>query len=202
MTPTDADGSADLAALEDGALMILFARGERAAARLLTARLLPRAFRHAARVLGDTAEAEDVAQEAMLRLWKAAEDWRQDGPAAPSTWLHRVVANLVVDRLRRRGRDATALDPGMAAALPDPAPDTETRMVEADRMAALDAALATLPERQRQAVVLRHIEGMSNPEIAEILDIGVEAVESLTARGKRALKAALDGQKEALGYGR
>jgi RNA polymerase sigma-70 factor (ECF subfamily) len=56
-------------------------------------------------------------------------------------------------------------------------------------MAALDAALATLPERQRQAVVLRHIEGLSNPEIAEVLEIGVEAVESLTARGKRALKA-------------
>jgi RNA polymerase sigma-70 factor (ECF subfamily) len=72
---------------------------------------------------------------------------------------------------------------------------------QADRMAALDAALARLPERQRQAVVLRHIEGMSNPEIAEVLGIGVEAVESLTARGKRALKAALDGQKEALGHG-
>jgi hypothetical protein len=62
-------------------------------------------------------------------------------------------------------------------------------------MAALDAALATLPERQRQAVVLRHIEGMSNPEIAEVLEIGVEAVESLTARGKRALKQALDGRR-------
>jgi len=61
--------------------------------------------------------------------------------------------------------------------------------------------LAQLPERQRQAVVLRHIEGLSNPEIALALDIGVEAVESLTARGKRALAAALQGQKEALGYG-
>ena len=68
-------------------------------------------------------------------------------------------------------------------------------------MAALDAALARLPERQRQAVVLRHIEGVSNPEIAEVLEISVEAVESLTARGKRALAAALAGQKEALGYG-
>ena len=67
-------------------------------------------------------------------------------------------------------------------------------------MAALDAALALLPERQRQAVVLRHIEGLSNPEIAMILDLGVEAVESLTARGKRALSAALSGKKEALGY--
>jgi RNA polymerase sigma factor (sigma-70 family) len=64
----------------------------------------------------------------------------------------------------------------------------------------LDAALATLPERQREAVVLRHIEGLSNPEIAEVLQIGVEAVESLTARGKRALAAALSGQRAALGY--
>jgi RNA polymerase sigma-70 factor, ECF subfamily len=67
-------------------------------------------------------------------------------------------------------------------------------------MAALAAALATLPDRQREAVVLRHIEGLSNPEIAEILQIGVEAVESLTARGKRGLAAALSGQREALGY--
>ena len=73
-------------------------------------------------------------------------------------------------------------------------------MIAADRMAALDRALAALPERQREAVVLRHIEGFSNPEIAEILQIGVEAVESLTARGKRALTAILAGQRAALGY--
>ena len=58
----------------------------------------------------------------------------------------------------------------------------------------------SFPERQREAVVLRHIEGLANPEIAEILQIGVEAVESLTARGKRALAAALSGQRAALGY--
>ena len=75
-----------------------------------------------------------------------------------------------------------------------------SRMTNADRISALDAALATLPERQRQAVTLRHIEELSNPEIAEIMDIGVEAVESLTARGKRGLAAALKGQKDALGY--
>lgn len=67
------------------------------------------------------------------------------------------------------------------------------------RVDALQAALATLPDRQRQAVVLRHIDGLSNPEIAAILEVGVEAVESLTARGKRALTAALAGQKAALG---
>jgi RNA polymerase sigma-70 factor (ECF subfamily) len=57
-----------------------------------------------------------------------------------------------------------------------------------------------LPERQRQAVVLRHLEGLANPQIAEILDVGVEAVESLTARGKRALTADLAAQRDALGY--
>ena len=67
-------------------------------------------------------------------------------------------------------------------------------------MTALQAALDQLPERQRQAVVLRHIEGLGNPEIAAILDIGVEAVESLTARGKRALAAILAGRKAELGY--
>ena len=69
-----------------------------------------------------------------------------------------------------------------------------------DWRTSLEAALAQLPERQREAVVLRHLEGLTNPEIAEILQIGVEAVESLTARGKRALSAALSGQRAALGY--
>jgi RNA polymerase sigma-70 factor (ECF subfamily) len=64
----------------------------------------------------------------------------------------------------------------------------------------LQAALDQLPDRQRQAVILRHIEGLTNPEIAQILDVGVEAVESLTARGKRALTALLSGRKEELGY--
>lgn len=186
----------ELDALDDGALMILFANGDREAARLLSARLLPRAFRHAARVLGNPSDAEDVAQDAMMRLWKAAAQWRTDGAAKPSTWLHKVVANLCVDRLRRSGRSVELGDDDFA----DDAPDAETQMQDKGRMEALDAALATLPERQRQAVVLRHIEGLSNPEIADALEIGVEAVESLTARGKRALKVALEGQKEALGY--
>jgi hypothetical protein len=76
MEPMHADRADALAALDDTALMVLFARGDAEAARLLTARLLPRALRHAARVLGDAAEAEDVAQEAMMRLWRAAPDWR------------------------------------------------------------------------------------------------------------------------------
>jgi RNA polymerase sigma-70 factor (ECF subfamily) len=82
----------------------------------------------------------------------------------------------------------------------DGKPSQEAVLMHKQRVAALDAALDTLPDRQREAVVLRHIEGLSNPEIAQVLEIGVEAVESLTARGKRALAQAMADQREILGF--
>lgn len=182
----------------DAALLVAFANGDAAAGRELVTRLGPKLFAHAARVLGDRAEAEDVVQEAMVKLWKVAPEWRQ-GEAKVSTWIYRVVANLCTDRLRRRKtRAQVAID-----AVAEPEADLLSaveQMTEANRADALQTALGALPDRQRQAVVLRHLEGYSNPEIAEIMDIGVEAVESLTARGKRTLKAALAGRKEELGY--
>ncbi|MCH2249667.1 MAG: RNA polymerase sigma factor [Cognatishimia sp.] len=181
--------------VSDDALLVLYANGDASAARALTLRLTPKVFGHAFRVLGDRAEAEDVAQEALIRLWKQATDWRQ-GEAKVTTWLYRVVANLCTDRLRK-GR-GVALD-----AIPEPEDDAESpaeAMQQKSRQAALQEALMDLPDRQRQAVVLRHIEGMSNPEIAQIMDIAVEAVESLTARGKRALAKILAGRKDELGY--
>jgi len=179
----------------DDALLVLYANGDTAAARALTMRLTPMALGYAARLLNDVAEAEDVAQEAMLRLWKIAPQWRQ-GEAKVTTWLYRVVSNLCTDRLRKKR--GVALD-----SVPEPAderPSASDAMIEAERAVALQEALATLPARQRQAVVLRHIEGATNPEIAQILEISVEAVESLTARGKRALATALAGRRAELGY--
>lgn len=181
--------------ISDDALLVLYANGDASAARALTLRLTPKVFGHAYRVLGDRSEAEDVAQEALIRLWKQASDWRQ-GEAKVSTWLYRVVANLCTDRLRK-GR-GVALD-----AIPEPEDDAETpaeAMQQKSRQVALQEALNELPDRQKQAVVLRHIEGLSNPEIAEIMEIGVEAVESLTARGKRALAKLLATRKDELGY--
>ncbi len=182
------------AQLSDDALLMLYANGDPGAASELTARLAPRLLPFCNRMLQDLAEAEDVVQESMLRLWKMAPDW-VPGAAKPSTWLFRVASNLCTDRLRKRrgvGLEEIA-EPA------DDRPGAEAQLIQAERLSALDAALQTLPERQRQAVVLRHIEGMSNPEIGEILEISVEAVESLTARGKRALAAALAGRKEELG---
>ena len=180
----------------DEELLARFSAGEAAAARALTLRMTPVALRVAQRMLSDAAEAEDVAQEAMLRLWRMAPDW-EAGAARVSTWLYRVTVNLCTDRLRRR----RSVDLEAAGEVADDRPTVESGLMTADRMAALQAALMVLPERQRQAVVLRHIEGLSNPEIADILGIGVEAVESLTARGKRALAQALAGRREELGYG-
>lgn len=194
MMPRDSDAD-----VPDDALLVLYANGDRAAARMLTLRLAPRALGYAARLLSDRAEAEDVAQEAMLRLWRVAPQWRQ-GEAQVSTWLFRVVTNLCTDRLRARQRRGPQGGAEEMDAVSDGMPGVEARMMGADRMAALDEALAALPERQRMAVVLRHIEEMTNPEIAAVMEIGVEAVESLIARGKRALAARLAGRREELGY--
>jgi len=131
----------------------------------------------------------------MMRLWKVAPDWRM-GEAKVSTWLYRVTANLCTDRLRRkRGVGLNEVDEPL-----DPSPSVTDQLQTRERMNALQAGLQTLPERQRQAVILRHIEGLANPEIAEILKISTEAVESLTARGKRALAQALAPARKKLGY--
>jgi RNA polymerase sigma-70 factor (ECF subfamily) len=179
----------------DDALLIAFGNGDRLAARMLTDRLAPRVIGYAARLLKDRAEAEDVAQDAMMRLWKIAPEWRT-GEAKVTTWLYRVVTNLCTDRLRKKR--GTGLDE--IAEPEDGKPSQDAVLMQKQRVAALDAALDTLPDRQREAVVLRHIEGLSNPEIAQVLEIGVEAVESLTARGKRALAKALADQRETLGF--
>ncbi len=180
----------------DEALLVAFANGDGQAARFLTTRLLPRVLAQATRMLGNPSEAEDVAQDAMMRLWKIAPEWRQ-GEAQISTWLYRVVANLCTDRLRKR-RGAVSLD--QVAEPLDGTPSVAAQMQTNARMAALSDALAQLPDRQAQAVALRHLEGLPNPEIAQIMDISVRSVESLTARGKRALADIMAGRKAELGY--
>lgn len=181
--------------VDDGTLLQLYAAGDSQAAAALTMRLLPSVFHHARRLLGDATEAEDVAQDAMLRLWRIAPNWQQ-GQAKVSTWLYQVTANLCIDRLRRRrsvglNEIAEPLDDG---------PGAEDILQEKSRDGALQDALSQLPDRQRQAVVLRHLDGLSNPRIAEIMDISPRAVESLTARGKRALAELLYGRRAELGY--
>ena len=191
-----AAGTDGAGAEADAVLLARFAGGDQSAARALTDQLLPGALRQAYRILGDQAEAEDVAQEAMLRLWRQAAEWRA-GEARISTWLYRVVHNLCIDRIRKRRPQVAVED---APEPVDPDPGVLERMAATERSKAVAAAIAELPARQRQALVLRHIEGLSNPEIGDALECSVEAVESLLARARRQLAKMMQDQKEAFGY--
>lgn len=178
----------------DAELLARFSKGDRAAALALTSRLAPVVFAQAFRMLGDCAEAEDVTQESLLRLWKAAPGW--DATRAKiTTWLYRVTSNLCIDCLRKSNRNSGDEVPEVA----DETPGIDLKLQATARAQALQHALQTLPDRQRQAMILRHIEDLSNPEISDIMEISVEAVESLVSRGKRALASTLAPQKKALG---
>ena len=185
----------DANAASDEDLLAAYGRGDAAAARVLAVRLTPMLMGYAYRILKDRAEAEDVVQETMLRLWRAAPGW-QAGQAKASTWAYRVAGNLAIDQLRKR----RSVDLEAAGEPEDGQPSVAEQMQDRARQVALSEAIAELPDRQAAALTLRHFEGLSNSEIAEALDVGVEAVESLTARAKRKLAQILGSRKKELGY--
>jgi RNA polymerase sigma-70 factor, ECF subfamily len=170
----------------DEALMARVARGDEPAYRILTRRHLPAMLGLARRILGNAADAEDVAQEAMLRVWTHAPRWQP--LAAFRTWLTRVVVNLCLDRKRRA--PWVVLD--AAGEIADPAPGADEKVERDERGRMVAAAIAELPVRQRAAIVLTYGDGMSNAQAADILDTSVSAVETLLVRGKQNLRRALD----------
>lgn len=170
----------------DEDLVLRAGRGDQAAIRALVGRKLPRLLSLASRMLGDPVEAEDVAQEACLRMWRQAPNWRP-GQARFDTWLHRVALNLCYDRLRRRREVLTDAPPEQE----DPAPRADA-LLEAQGLARrVNLALQALPVRQREAIVLCHYQELGNIEAAGVLGVSVEALESLLSRGRRTLRRSL-----------
>ena len=161
-------------------------QGDPAAIQAMVARKLPRMLALAQRMLGDAVEAEDVAQEAMLRAWRQAPGW-VSGRAKFDTWRHRVALNLCYDRLRRRREIPTDAVPDRR----DEGAAPDRGLLAADVGAAVNSALARLPDRQREAIVLCHFQELSNIEAAGLMKISLEALESLLSRGRRALRQAL-----------
>jgi RNA polymerase sigma-70 factor (ECF subfamily) len=170
----------------DEALMARVARGDEVAYRLLSRRHVPAMLGLARRILGNAADAEDVAQEAMLRVWTHAPRWQ---PLAQfRTWLTRVVVNLCLDRKRRASWVALEA----AGEIVDPALGATEQAEHNERDRLVAGAIAGLPARQRTAIVLTYGDGMSNAQVAEVLDTTVSAVETLLVRAKQNLRRALD----------
>lgn len=182
-TPAPAADRAAIAA--DAALMGRVAAGDPAAARAVVDRHLPGLVAFAWRMVGDGSAAEDVAQDAMLKLWRQAPRWKPK--AQIGTWLRRVAYNRCID-LHRRARPG---DDIASLALEDPAPGPARNLLAAEVSAIVRSAMGDLPERQRAAIAMVHFDGMNNGETAAALEVSVEAVESLLARGRRGLRQRL-----------
>jgi RNA polymerase sigma-70 factor (ECF subfamily) len=180
----------ELAANGDDALMARVASRDGEAFRLLVSCHADRPHRIAWRMLGDATEAEDVAQEAMMRLWEHAGRWQAGGPGV-SAWLARVATNLCLDRLRKR-RFASDEDVPERA---DEAPLADEAMATQEQRARTMAAVTALPDRQRAAIILTYYEEQSNALAADMLDMNIKAFESLLLRARTALRSSLAGER-------
>lgn len=177
--------------MSDEELMAAVCAGDQEAYQILVRRHLRAINHYALRLLGNTGDAEDIAQETFLRLWLNAETW-QPRKARLTTWLHRISHNLCIDHLRKSGRMETGAD----LELEDkPCLSTQGSLSDEtgidSELELLQRALGKLPESQRSAIMLCHHSGFSNREAADIMGITVRALESLLARARRQLRQVL-----------
>jgi RNA polymerase sigma-70 factor (ECF subfamily) len=169
----------------DRDLMVAIAAGDEAAFGRLVGAETPRLLRFARSILtAAPAEAEEVVQEALIRLWQYAGDWQPNGRV--STWLHQVVYRLCIDSNRRR-RPSVAIGT-VEGELEDESPRADHGLVRADDVRMVQAAIGRLPERQRTALLLCHYQDLGQAEAAAVMGIGESAYESLLARARRHLR--------------
>jgi RNA polymerase sigma-70 factor (ECF subfamily) len=172
--------------MQDAELAALAQAGDRDAFGELVLRYAPQARRAARAILGNADDADDAAQDGFLAALRHLGRYDPGRPFGP--WLIRIVANAATDRLRRRRvRAAEPLGPKLSSH----EPGTDAAAARSDFHAALEAALAELPRRQRLAVVLFDVEGFSHREIAELLDVPEGTIRSDVFHARRALRQAL-----------
>ena len=192
--PNPADGTS-----LDFSLMERIADGDHHAFRQLVERHQHAVIGTVAKMLGNSSEAEDIAQQVFLRVWRNARRYRPD--AKFTTYLFTITRNLVFNETRRRSRKKEVSSDEREEnsnhhieASPDRQPDAE--LLQAELQSAVDAAIAGLPDTQRMAVVLRRYEQLSYEEIAGVLGLSVSAVKSLLFRARTALRESLAGYLE------
>ena len=171
---------------EDRELLDRLGANDEAAFRLLVERHIDRAYSIALRIVGSAADAEDVVQDTMLKVWSRRGRW-EHGRAKFSTWLYRVITNRCFDLLRRpRTEDVDGVPE-----VQDHQPDAVAVMERNEVSDLLERAMQRLPEQQRVAVILSYHENMSNNEIADVMETTVSAVEALLKRGRQHLRRLL-----------
>jgi RNA polymerase sigma-70 factor (ECF subfamily) len=181
---------------EDVQLMLAFCAGEDAAFDTLFDHWSGRLLRYLERMVRDAAVAEELVQEAFLRVYRARERYTAD--ARFSTWLYRIATNLALNELRRprRRNPHRSADDAEAPELAAEAPTTDD-VVHARRVGeTLEAELAALPERQRAALVLTAVDGLSYAEVAEALEVTEKAVKALVHRARATLAERMRGQRD------
>lgn len=186
LAPDNAPVAAEIVFDEDSELLDKLATGDEVAFRMLVERHIDRAYAIALRIVGNAADAEDVVQDTMLKIWSHRGRW-QHGRAKFSTWLYRVISNRCID-LRRKPRNENV------ETVPEVADDQPgaVELIERNELnGMLELAMQRLPEQQRIAVILSYHENMSNGEIAQVMDTTVAAVESLLKRGRQQLRQLL-----------
>jgi RNA polymerase sigma-70 factor (ECF subfamily) len=186
LAPDSTPVAADVVFDEDSELLDKLAANDEAAFRMLVERHIDRAYAIALRIVGNAADAEDVVQDTMLKIWSHRGRW-QHGRAKFSTWLYRVISNRCIDLRRKPRNENVETVPEVADSQPG-----AVEIIERNELnGMLELAMQRLPEQQRIAVILSYHENMSNGEIAQVMDTTVAAVESLLKRGRQQLRQLL-----------
>lgn len=186
LAPDSAPVAAEIVFDEDSELLDKLATGDEAAFRMLVERHIDRAYAIALRIVGNAADAEDVVQDTMLKIWSHRGRW-QHGRAKFSTWLYRVISNRCIDLRRKPRNENVETVPEVADGQPG-----AVEIIERNELnGMLELAMQRLPEQQRIAVIFSYHENMSNGEIAQVMDTTVAAVESLLKRGRQQLRQLL-----------
>ncbi|MFC7049730.1 RNA polymerase sigma factor [Emcibacter nanhaiensis] len=186
------DNERQQSGITDEALILRVGDGDRTAYKILMDRHLRMNLAFATRLLGNPHEAEDVMQEAFVRVWKHAANWDPSRKTRFTTWFYRVVMNLCLDVKRKR---RPSVDLSEATEVEGDEQAADGLLEEKQRAERVAEALDKLPERQRSAVILCYLQGKSNKEAAEILEVSVNALEALLVRGRRKLAEILSKEK-------
>jgi len=182
-------------AITDEELILRIGKGDQKAYGTLVERHLSMNLGFASKILGNTADAEEVMQEAFIRVWKHSNLWDPSRNTKFTTWFYRVVTNLCHDVSRKR-KPQTKTEVLEAMASDEVAADNLIAVNQ--RSQQVKNGLNEIPQRQCTAIILCYFQGLSNREAAEVMEVSLSAIESYLVRGRRNLAEALKEDKDNL----